>query len=90
MYGSNILDGGRERDIGLSEVGFVDGLLSFRMGTIFASFHDVGILLCVIKKLHMSVRALMVCVYKCFWRKFKMLSRPVENAVFCLSYRRLH
>lgn len=42
------------------------GLLGFRMKTIMASSHDVGFLLCVIEKLSMSVRDLMVCAPKYF------------------------
>ena len=55
------------------------GLLCFRMKTILASFHDVGIL-CVIEKL-MSVRALMVCVLRCM---FEMLPGSVEDVFFLL------
>ena len=64
------------------------GLLSFRMKTILASFHDVGMLLRVIERLNMFVLALMVCVPKFFKCKFEMPSEPVDK-VF-LSYRWSH
>ena len=59
------------------------GLLGFRMKTILANFHIVGIFLCLTEKLNMPLRALMACVPKCYrlvgvnlrchlrpWRKF--------------------
>ena len=50
------------------------GLLDFRMRTILASFHDVGIWFRVTEKLNISMKALMVYIPKCFMRKFEMPS----------------
>ena len=47
------------------------------MGTILASFRDVAVLVCVIAKLNMYVKTLMVCVPKCFRCRFEMPSGPV-------------
>ena len=43
---------------------------------ILASFHNVGILLCVSEKLNMSMRALMACAPKCLRYKFEIPFRP--------------
>ncbi len=44
---SSIFEGLQSSEIGLYETGSVGGLLGFRIGMIFASFHMLGIVLCV-------------------------------------------
>ena len=70
--------------IGLHDVCSVGGLLGFRMGKIFARFHDVQIL-CVSRKLNMSVSALLACVPQCFRCKFEISSGLVADLFFLSS-----
>ena len=41
-------------------------LCGLRMGIILANFHMLGMQLCVMEKLNMSVRALTACLPRCF------------------------
>ena len=59
------------------------GLLCFRVGMILASFHNVGILLCMIEKLNMSERALMACVPNCLDAGSRCYQDPWRTCFLC-------
>ena len=54
------------------------------METILAIFHDVEILLCVIEKLNMSMRALMASVLNCALDLSKKTSEHMKDVFFLL------
>ena len=53
---SKILAGFGRREMGLYEAGSVGILVGFRMGMIFVYFQVLGIILCRMEKLKMSIR----------------------------------
>ena len=59
-------------------------LLGFRIGMIFAYFHRLGMLLVVMNKLKMSVRAQTTCGPKCFKCVYEMPSGPEEEVFLVL------
>lgn len=62
---SKIFAGFGRREMGLYEAGSVGVLLGFRMGMIFACFQVLGIVLCRMDRLKISVRVAMACGPRC-------------------------
>lgn len=71
------MDGFGTREIGLYMVGFVEGLLDFRLGIIFARYQVLFLLLCRMEGLKMSARVLTACGPRYLTSMYDMPSESV-------------